>query len=367
MFIGNAATIDKSHWRIDDDGFLRITARVLKPGRYDYGLHELPQSMRENFKGREQVIEAIDANEFTEDCLKSLEGKPVIVGSGHDWRNPDNTMSDGVTVGSIAGKPVREADGSIVADMLITQREAIAAIQNKGLREVSAAYDAVLDTTHVTEGADATQRGLRFNHVLLLPEGKGRCGADVRILNSSTPKGERKMVKVKIGNADYEFADDAAPAAQTAADAVNNELAEKDKTITVHLEKLTALQTALDAANTALAAFKLEEENEEYEEEAGALAEGATDDEKAQMAAAVTNCKTPAEKRKALVAHVLNTRGVDAKDYDDNAVRTAMTVLIAETKRQKTLNTKPPTKMPDPGMPKDQTHDKPHPVMQRKQ
>ena len=491
MIVGNVAKIEDGKWRIDEDGFLRVTACVLKPGVYDYGVDELPENARSRFCNAKKVTQAVVADEFTDEALASLEGKPVIMDArtdDHDWRT---TKSDpALEVGSVAGKPRVAPDGSILADLLIKRKDAIDAIINDRRREISAAYDASLDDG-AKMNADFVQRHHRFNHVLLIPTGKGRCGPDVKILNrkgqesvttirignafmpkfeeskhkrgpkgqfadkpgrSVTPaqrhydageeredlaemyatgrhktdpswrrrihklalstrqsvkdvmrdlsgdvrsmghyeahdqksgntrpegrvitvntvqEGASKMVKVKVGNAEYDFPDEAKESAEKLAGDVNDQLEEKEETIQVHLAKLAEVEELLKKASEQLAAFKEQEDAEDHEEEVAAL-ENCTDEKgKDAMKAAVANCKTVAEKRKALFTHVMNVRGVKGVDkYTDEQVVAGMQVLVAEAKRQNQQRTKNVgTILPDAGrIDADHGGQKPHPVHQR--
>lgn len=189
-------------WRVDSDGLMRITLCALKEGVYEYGVEEVPQEPA--FAGKDIILEYIPVEGFAaESALASLEGKPVIIES-HEWRDSQTTLTDGLTVGAIAGKPYIK-DGGLYADAIIYDEGTQEAIKSGKLVEVSAAYDgdiAIMSGTFQDKPYDAVQEKFRFNHVLLLPHGKGRCGEEVRIINSR--KGEKRMaeatLKVKIGN-----------------------------------------------------------------------------------------------------------------------------------------------------------------------
>lgn len=179
------------NWRIDDDGILRVTAQVMKEGVFDYSPEDVPEDSP--LRSLEIVREFIPAAEFTVEALKSLEGKPLII-NDHEWRTAENTLEDGLTVGNVAGTP-RLKGKYILADFLIYAPEAIEKIRNGQLVEVSAGYDCDLCQEagqHAGQEYAARQENLRFNHVLLLPEGQGRLGPDVRITNQKE-KEDRKM------------------------------------------------------------------------------------------------------------------------------------------------------------------------------
>lgn len=197
------------NWRIDEDGIMRITMCILKAGVYDYGAEEVPSDAA--FAGKDIIREYIPTEEFSKpEALVSLEGKPIVI-TEHEWREAENTLVDGYTVGAIAGA-ASVNDDALVVDALIFDPATQAAIKSGKLVEVSAAYDGDIiigEGEYNGEQFDATQSNFRFNHVLLLPEGKGRCGYDVRIINQK-PEGvvmadKTATLKVQIGNTSRTF------------------------------------------------------------------------------------------------------------------------------------------------------------------
>lgn len=107
---------------------------------------------------------------FHPDAIASFNGKPVT--DGHPEQMVSPLTWKGVAVGTAHN--VRRGSGifsdCLVADFLITDAEAIDEIQ-KGLREVSAGYDA--DYEQLTAGR-GFQRQIIGNHIALVK--KGRCG-----------------------------------------------------------------------------------------------------------------------------------------------------------------------------------------------
>lgn len=185
-------------WRIDDSsGFLRVTARVLKEGVFDYAAEEL------GLHGDGIIREYIPAVEFTPEALASLEGKPVVI-EEHTWRKTDNNLRDGLTVGNVAGQPWQDA-GAVYCDFLISDPQAIEAVTSGNLTEVSAGYDGLfVEEPGEFNGQpyDSVQKELVFNHILLLPSGQGRCGPEVRILNQKKTGGGlmKHTLKMQFGN-----------------------------------------------------------------------------------------------------------------------------------------------------------------------
>lgn len=191
-------------WRVDEDGMMRITMRILKAGVYAYGAEEVPADAA--LAGKDTIQEYIPVEEFSKpEALLSLEGKPIVV-TKHEWRDASNTLVDGYTVGTIAGRPSIDSDGLIV-DALIYDAATQEKIKSGELVEVSAAYDGniiVGDGVYNNTPYDAMQSDFRFNHVLLLPEGQGRCGCEVKIINSKpeekTMADKAATLRVQIGN-----------------------------------------------------------------------------------------------------------------------------------------------------------------------
>ncbi len=198
--------IQLGDWRIDPDGNLRVTARALKAGVFNYKADEYPPEVLSEFGGAEQIDEFIPPEEFTPDFLRSYEGKPIIV-NAHEWQTPDKAeQCQSVEVGSVAGTP-RVDNDDILCDYIIRDARAIEAIKNKKLIENSAGYDSDLekaDGEYNGKRYQAIQRNLRLNHILLIEEGsgrKGKCGPDVRILNADNENSKENTMKVKIMNA----------------------------------------------------------------------------------------------------------------------------------------------------------------------
>ena len=260
-----SAKFKVKNWRIDDDGLMRIKLRMLKEGVFDYGKSELGGLAG----GEDGIVKVyIPASEFTNEALKSAEGKQVVI-NNHEWRNSSNSFSDGFSVGQLAGSPtIEKSDGNIYieCDAVIADRETVDKIKDKELCEISAGYKA--DFVHKPgtfngEDYEFVQQNIVFNHVLLLPYGDGRCGVDVKILNRSKSK-MSYTVKTKIGNSTHTLRfgnEEDARAAESAieeiaknCDSVQNELVEK----TEKFEKIESENCELKAENE-----KLKAENEE--------------------------------------------------------------------------------------------------------
>ena len=188
-----------NNFKVDEDGIALVKAVILKEGVFDYLEEEFING------GTKRIVPVyIPLSEFTPEALKSGEGRDVIVGD-HDWRTSENAAKDGKSIGQVSG--VLSLNGKkIVCELRITDKETVDKILAKELVEISAGYTADFSQeAGIYEGKpyEYRQGNIVFNHILLLPVGEGRCGADVRVINKK--QGELKMsktLKVKIGNTD---------------------------------------------------------------------------------------------------------------------------------------------------------------------
>lgn len=353
MYVKNAI----NGWRVDPDGFLRITACILKEGVYPYAKSEMQgvELLEADIVDEQGMVwQYIPASAFNDEALKTLEGKPVIVGS-HDWQ----TAQDNKAVGSIAGS-AKEVNGEVIVDLLITDEDTIKRITNKELTEISAGYESDVafekgkfeDTEYV-----AIQTNLRFNHILLLPDGCGRCGHDVRILNKKhlTREGNKMTIKLKMLNGDdkeYSFtnAEDAKVAEEMAEDqkefnadevakameeikqlqAQKEELEAKYATVMqtlteaqAQIAKLTSPEGQAELVNEALAQDENEDEilNSEFDPA-----------ERDEIKNRCNNAKTYADRRKELVMAVMNSKGKNVADWNQESIDGAFKALCAVAK-----------------------------------
>lgn len=153
---------------------------------------------------------------FDEASLATLASIPVTVGhpgavDSRNWRRH--------AVGHVSdAPPARRADGAtpgvewLDAHIVIQDADALRRIEAGELVEVSMGYLAeVVPQAGVTpagEHYDAVQRGVKFNHLALLPEGKARAGSGARLRldgNEEPQSLEVEHMKVKIDGIEYDF------------------------------------------------------------------------------------------------------------------------------------------------------------------
>lgn len=168
-------------WEITSTGALRCRARVLAVGVMEYTDAELGELADGTGSGGMLVSPDSLAEPRS---MRSLEGAPVLMDQ-HVWIE-DAEAQASVIVGYVVGAPVVELP-YLLADLLITDRQAIDKIKNRQVSEVSSGYDAdgVPDVGEY-DGLRyvGRQTQIRYNHIALLPAGTGRGGHDVRILNT---------------------------------------------------------------------------------------------------------------------------------------------------------------------------------------
>ena len=175
-------------------GAIRLDAAVTRVGVLTY-------SDGETTWGELKLPEEV----FSPDSLATLPGVPVTEGHPAELVTP-NTWSE-VARGHVADavRPERST-GLVVAPVVVSDADTIAAVERGDLVEVSAGYTCDLEPSEGTfDGVPyrAIQRGIRFNHIALGPQGWGRAGADVRLrLNGaavevSPPSQEAPMPKDK--------------------------------------------------------------------------------------------------------------------------------------------------------------------------
>jgi hypothetical protein len=159
--------------RVDKRGFVDVPAFVTRTGVLTY--RRADGTVIRELRHPDEV--------FKPESLETLRGAPVTVGhpgGGLEWVGPVNAHQHEVGVVS-EGK----REGNFVdARLSVRRADAIGKIQSKELVEVSAAYDSdVVVEAGVYDGEkyDQRQTNITYNHVALLPPGKGRAGPDVRM------------------------------------------------------------------------------------------------------------------------------------------------------------------------------------------
>jgi hypothetical protein len=247
-----SAPIKINNWRIDSEGFLRITMCVLREGVFDY----LEIEYDPNGSATKKVAQYIPLAEISApEALATLEGKPLICDE-HKWRDADNAARDKLTKGACAGAPEIKENGLYI-DGIIYDSVVADDIKCGRLVEVSAGYKSTFDEKSGEFNGlhyDAVQTHLEFNHIAILEAGRGRCGASVRIINTndetiSKEPIEMYSIRMKIANAmrTLKFtSEEEASAVEKALDEHTQHTAEQIKNIKNSKAKLEELVARLD-------------------------------------------------------------------------------------------------------------------------
>jgi uncharacterized protein len=119
---------------------------------------------------------------FHPDTIKSFQGVPVTIEHPDDDVDPSNwkQLTVGVVLDVRRGAGVH--DNLLLADLLITDKQAIEGIESDKYRDVSAGYDAGYEEDEPGRGH---QTGIAGNHLALL-SGAGRCGPVCSIGDKAT-------------------------------------------------------------------------------------------------------------------------------------------------------------------------------------
>lgn len=146
-----------NNWQKLEDGRLRVEATFSRTGKLLYGL-----------PNGETQEETVTANElFDDDSLDTAAtayvtlGHPPVFVTDSNWKN--------YSIGLTGTKVIKRVDEGLVDIVFaVVDREGKKAIEEDGLREVSAGYT----TEHKADGERILQTKRRYNHFALVPEGR---------------------------------------------------------------------------------------------------------------------------------------------------------------------------------------------------
>lgn len=182
--------LSKSIWETPEGFLVCGGVAITRTGDLEYRAEEMP-----GVKAADGVVVLTRTEEDVFDplAIASFEGKPVTINHPSGFVDPDNWRD--LAVGTIQNVRRGKGDesGKLLADLLITDAEAIAAIRSGELREVSCGYEFELFETRPGAGA---QKKIRGNHVALVES--GRAGQECRIQDSKPIKGTSKMNLAKL-------------------------------------------------------------------------------------------------------------------------------------------------------------------------
>ncbi len=162
-----------------DEGYLKVWCKAARVGTQRYTRGDGTQVVE--YRPEEEVSNP--------DSLASFGMKAVTL-------NHPKVLLDAKTtklhqVGH-AGSHVRFSDGFVEVSLIVTDQDAIDAIQRGDAQEVSAGYrvdyDNMPGVTPDGQSYDGVQRNIRVNHIAIVP--KGRAGSQVRLLLDSCDRND---------------------------------------------------------------------------------------------------------------------------------------------------------------------------------
>lgn len=235
---------------------------IARVGQQIYAAYEVPVDA--NMVG-EIFIDRPADEVFREETVASFAGKPVTINHPSEFVDPDNwhALSKGIVLNPRAGAGIDQ--DVILADLLITGRDAIKLVTDDDIREVSAGYEADYEQIEPGRGV---QRNIIANHVALVA--MGRCGSRCAIGDENMAKKPTWMDRIRSAfkskdEAAMEEALKEAPTSDADADEDEDEGKAKtgDSAVTAALAKVNDAIAALDARVTALATKDSDKEDEE--------------------------------------------------------------------------------------------------------
>lgn len=156
---------------------------IARAGSMVYAYFELPQLK----PGPDNSITVLRSPEelFDPDTIASIEGKAITI--DHPPRKIDPSSWKRLTLGTALNvRPgTGDQDQLLLADLLISDQDAINLVRNKLITEISLGYDAKYEQDDDNPGF-ARQHMIRGNHVALVK--RGRCGPICSIGDHAMPK-----------------------------------------------------------------------------------------------------------------------------------------------------------------------------------
>lgn len=153
-------------------GGIKVPARLTRTGVLNY--RQPDGSVRRELRLPDEV--------FRKDSLATLEDATVTTLEHHrDFVNSAKWKR--ATLGHARNIRI-DADTYVVGDLVINDAAAVVEVENKRLVDISCGYSCRLDMESGVwngEPYDLIQRDITYNHVAVLPPGKGRAGEDVGI------------------------------------------------------------------------------------------------------------------------------------------------------------------------------------------
>jgi hypothetical protein len=165
-FLGNLSKFERTQV-----GGLRVPARLTRTGVLQY--RQPDGTIRRELRLPEEV--------FNSDSLATLTDAPVTNIKHHGGLLDPSTWKEAALGHTTA---VRQDGIYVVADLIVNDATAIVGIETGGLHDISCGYRCKLRREPGVwngERYDCIQYDIRYNHVAVLPRGRGRAGPDVSL------------------------------------------------------------------------------------------------------------------------------------------------------------------------------------------
>ena len=240
---------DASKMRRTPQGGLRGPAAVSRVGVFMYKHDTGPkagQLVRE-FRPPEEV--------FAPESMATLDQAPITDGhpaQGNGLLNADNTTK--FSKGQLTD--VKHDETHVLSDAVIQDGALVKSVLSGARRDFSPGYVCKMDwTPGVWNGQpyDVVQRGIRYNHVAILPPNRGRQGSSVALRFDAAIITESPKMIVHLDGKSYDLADEAQRAAFDAA------MKAKEDAGKAATDKVQAKADALEAELAPLKAAKVAE------------------------------------------------------------------------------------------------------------
>lgn len=187
---------DKSLRHVDDNGYLYVQhSPILKSGILEYYGSELVDNDKETIDGLkidlDKIYKVYISDEELEKSKDTFTLLPLV--NDHTWLGVEGDDAKDFQEGT-TGENAFVKDGMLLLPLKFTGVDTIEQIQNNQKEELSASYTNKLIRSDNQE-YDFIAVDLKGNHVALVEQ--GRCGSDVRVLNSNSLENNKMVKKMK--------------------------------------------------------------------------------------------------------------------------------------------------------------------------
>lgn len=183
----DTAKIDKITER--QDGSIIVPARLTRIGVFEYP--EGPQ-----LRPEEEI--------FKDESLASLNDIPLTIEHPYESEvTPENFKKE--VVGHIVNGSVKREGDYIIADLIVSDKEAIDLVKNKKMLELSCGYMADDDQTpgmYENQEYSSIQRNVVYNHISLVDQ--GRAGPECRMIVDAKTQIKKVKNMIKIDGKEFE-------------------------------------------------------------------------------------------------------------------------------------------------------------------